>query len=99
MGAQLLDKLYQCGFISKTTTLEEVVKGMSVSAIARRRLPVVLVKMNMAQNVSMADNLVKHGHVRLGPELISDPATVVTRRMEDYVTWRDNSAVRKHIGN
>merc|ERR1712113_1332683 len=35
--AQLLDKLYQCGFISKTTTLEEVVKGMSVSAIARRR--------------------------------------------------------------
>ena len=99
--AQLLDKLYQNGFISKTSNLENVVSspGMSVSAIARRRLPVIMVKMKMAQNVKMATSYVKAGHVRLGPTMISDPATIVTRRMEDFITWRDGSKLRQHIAD
>lgn len=99
--AQLLDKLYQNGFISKTSTLENVVNnpGMSVSAIARRRLPVIMVKMKMAQSVKTATSYVKSGHVRLGPQLISDPATIVTRRMEDFITWRDGSKLRQHIAD
>lgn len=37
---------------------------------------------------------VKHGHVRIGPNVISDPAFLVTRNHEDFITWtekfRDN---------
>ena len=30
-------------------------------------------------------------------DLITDPAYIVTRNMEDYVTWVDTSKIRKHI--
>ena len=72
---------------------------MSASSICRRRLPIVMVKSNMAQTSRMASDLVKHGHVRIGPELISDPATIVTRRMEDFITWRDSSSIKTTIAN
>ena len=96
--AQLLDKLYQCGFIKKTSNLEDVLR-LSASKICQRRIPVVMVSMNMAQSVSVASNMVKEGHVRLGPELISDPATLVTRKMEDFLTWRDTSKINVHRAN
>lgn len=53
----------------------------------------------MAQNVNVASNMVKEGHVRLGPELVSDPAILVTRKMEEYLTWRDTSKLRGHIAD
>lgn len=33
----------------------------------------------------------------MGVDLITDPAYIVTRSMEDYVTWVDTSKIRKHI--
>lgn len=29
----------------------------------------------------------QHGHVRVGPSIVKDPAFIVTREVEDYVTW------------
>ena len=37
------------------------------------------------------------GHVRVGPDVIKDPAFIVTRNMEDFVTWVDTSAIRKRV--
>ena len=37
------------------------------------------------------------GHVRVGADLVTDPAYLVTRTMEDYVTWVDTSKIKKHI--
>lgn len=33
----------------------------------------------------------------MGVDLITDPAYLVTRSMEDYVTWVDTSKIKKHI--
>ena len=33
----------------------------------------------------------------MGVDLVSDPAYMVTRDMEDYVTWVDTSKIKKHI--
>ena len=35
--------------------------------------------------------------MRVGVDLISDPAFLVTRDMEDYVTWVDTSKIKQHI--
>jgi singapore isolate B (sub-type 7) whole genome shotgun sequence assembly, scaffold_1 len=35
--------------------------------------------------------------VRVGTDLVTDPAYLVTRTMEDYVTWVDTSKIKKHI--
>lgn len=45
----------------------------------RRRLPVVMVRSHMAENLKAATKFVEHGHVRVGPELIMDPAFLVPR--------------------
>ena len=35
--------------------------------------------------------------MRVGTDLVTDPAYLVTRTMEDYVTWVDTSKIKKHI--
>lgn len=37
------------------------------------------------------------GHVRVGPDVVSDPAFLVTRAMEDYVTWVDQSRIKRAV--
>ena len=35
--------------------------------------------------------------MRVGTDLVTDPAYLVTRTMEDDVTWVDTSKIKKHI--
>ena len=70
---------------------------ISVSRFCRRRLPLVMIRNKMAQTLQAAVKFVEQGHVRVGPELVTDPAYLVTRRLEDYVTWTDVSAIKKQV--
>jgi U3 small nucleolar ribonucleoprotein protein IMP3 len=56
-----------------------------------------MVKLHMTERVSDASKFVEQGHVRVGPEVITDPAFLVTRNMEDFVTWTDTSKIRRHV--
>lgn len=51
----------------------------------------------MAENLKNATLLIEHGHVRVGPKVIKDPAFLVSRTLEDFVTWVDGSAIKKHV--
>lgn len=51
----------------------------------------------MSESIKGAVKLIEQGHVRIGPELVTDPALLVTRSLEDFVTWVDNSKIRKHV--
>ena len=70
---------------------------LTVSAFCRRRLPVVLVTLKMAQTVPQAVKLVEQGNVRVGPTIVNDPAFLVTRSFEDLVTWTYGSKIRRTI--
>ena len=37
------------------------------------------------------------GHVRVGPDVVKDPAFLVSRNLEDFVTWVDTSKIKKHL--
>ncbi|KAI5612548.1 U3 small nucleolar ribonucleoprotein IMP3 [Silurus asotus] len=37
--------------------------------------------------------------IRVGPEIVTDPAFLVTRNMEDFVTWVDSSKIKQHVMN
>lgn len=37
------------------------------------------------------------GHVRVGPETVTDPAFHVTKNMEDFVTWVDTSKIKRKV--
>ncbi|XP_041133568.1 U3 small nucleolar ribonucleoprotein protein IMP3 isoform X2 [Polyodon spathula] len=62
-----------------------------------RRLPTIMVKLRMAQNLKTAITFIEQGHVRVGPEIITDPAFLVTRNTEDFVTWVDSSKIKQHV--
>jgi U3 small nucleolar ribonucleoprotein protein IMP3 len=92
----LLEKLYSIGVIPTKKNLA-LCEKVTVSAFCRRRLSVVMVKLRMSQTVKDAVKFIEQGHVRVGPELITDPAFLVTRTMEDFVTWTNSSKIRKHV--
>lgn len=93
---QLLDKLYASGLISSKGSLSQLTRVTTVS-FCKRRLATVLVALKMAQHLEEATTLIQQGHVRVGPEVVTDPAFFVTRTMEDFVTWVDQSKIRRKI--
>ncbi|PHH82552.1 hypothetical protein CDD83_3235 [Cordyceps sp. RAO-2017] len=94
---QLLAKLHDMGVLPSRAKLSGVERGATVSAFARRRLPVVMTRLRMAETVQAATRLVEQGQVRVGVETVTDPAYLVTRATEDFVTWVVGSKVKRNI--
>eukprot|EP00099_Drosophila_melanogaster_P019848 NP_611224.1 uncharacterized protein Dmel_CG4866 [Drosophila melanogaster] len=92
----LLNKLHAMGVSNDQLTLETAAK-ISASHFCRRRLPVIMVKLRMSEHLKAATDLIEHGHVRVGPEMIKDPAFLVSRNLEDFVTWVDGSKIKEHV--
>ena len=44
-----------------------------------------------------AVSYVEQGHIRVGPHLVTDPCYLVTRNMEDFITWSDGSKIKRHV--
>ncbi|KAL1823612.1 hypothetical protein DCAR_0311546 [Daucus carota subsp. sativus] len=96
MTASLLEKLYNMGVIPSRKDLN-LCKNLSVSSFCRRRLSTILVRLKFAEHLKEAITYIEQGHVRVGPETVTDPAFLVTRNMEDFVTWVDTSKIRRKV--
>ncbi|KAI0938964.1 Small subunit (SSU) processome component [Taiwanofungus camphoratus] len=97
MEGALLGKLYDMGVLNSTAKLSDVDNKLSVAAFCRRRLAVVVCTTHMAETVSAAVKFIEQGHVRVGPDMITDPAYLVTRHMEDFITWVDTSKLKRTV--
>ncbi|KAL1991071.1 hypothetical protein VTN49DRAFT_5575 [Thermomyces lanuginosus] len=101
LESEVLDKLWNMGILKKNREqgagLSSVERDVTVSAFCRRRLGVVMVRMGMVESVKTAVTFIEQGHVRVGSEVVTDPAYLVTRSMEDYVTWVDSSKIKRSI--
>eukprot|EP01059_Diplonema_ambulator_P006876 TRINITY_DN1644_c0_g2_i1.p1 TRINITY_DN1644_c0_g2~~TRINITY_DN1644_c0_g2_i1.p1 ORF type:complete len:198 (+),score=61.91 TRINITY_DN1644_c0_g2_i1:40-594(+) len=93
---QLLEKLFSMGVINQKESLSGVDK-LTTASFCKRRLPVVMVKLKMAQTLELAVKYVEQGHVRVGPHQIIDPAYLVPRALEDHVTWTNTSKIKKAV--
>ena len=87
---------FNMGLINAKNSLSTCEK-ISASSFCRRRLPVVMVRMKMSETLREAVTFIEQAHVRVGPDTITDPAFLVTRNLEDFVTWVDSSKIRRHI--
>lgn len=52
---------------------------------------------NMSEYIKNATDLIEQGHVRVGTDVVKDPAFLVSRTLEDFVTWVDSSKIRRHV--
>lgn len=91
-----LQRLYDMAVIPTPKSLVQT-EQLSTASFCRRRLAVVLVRLKMAESVREAATFVEQGHVRVGPNTVTDPAFHVTRHMEDFVTWVDTSKIKRKV--
>lgn len=84
------------GVIPLKKSLAQAAK-VTPSAFCRRRLPIILCRMKFCENLKEATTFVQQGHIRVGTDVITDPAFLVTRQMEDFVQWTDTSKIRKKV--
>lgn len=78
MTDKLLDKLYNMGVLPMKKSLAQC-EALTASAFCRRRLPVVMFRMKFTESIKEAVVFIEQGHIRVGPEVITDPAFLVTR--------------------
>ncbi|KAL2005379.1 hypothetical protein VTN00DRAFT_2590 [Thermoascus crustaceus] len=99
--SEVLEKLWSMGILKQSREqgagLSKVEREVTVSSFCRRRLGVVMVRNGMVETVKAAVTLIEQGHVRVGTEVVTDPAYLVTRNMEDFVTWVDSSKIKRSI--
>lgn len=93
---QLADRMFNLGLINRRNSLEACAK-VTVSNFCRRRLPVVLQSNKWCENVKEATQFVEQGHFQVGNEVVTDPNTLVTRTMEDHISWADSSRIKRKI--
>jgi U3 small nucleolar ribonucleoprotein protein IMP3 len=96
VSVMLLEKLYNMGIIDNKGSLTSA-ENLSVSSLCRRRLAVIMLRVKMSQTLKEAITFIEQGHVRVGPHVVTDPSFLVTRTFEDYVTWVDNSKIKRTI--
>lgn len=70
---------------------------LSVCFYGSRRLATILVRLKFAEHLKEAVTYIEQGHVRVGPQTVTDPAFLVTRNMEDFVTWVDTSKIKRKV--
>ena len=79
----LLEKLFDMGILGTggggRGKLSDIEHKVTVSAFARRRLPVVMTRLRMSEHLTSAIKMIEQGHVRVGTTVITDPAYLVTR--------------------
>ncbi|KAI5950792.1 imp3 [Candida jiufengensis] len=93
----LLEKLYNMGILATKSKISDLENKITVSAICRRRIGVVMCRLKMAETLTDAIKFIEQGHVRVGPNVITDPAYLVTRNLEDYLTWVDSSKIKRNL--
>lgn len=57
----------------------------------------MLVKLRMTQSLKDAVTFIEQGHIKVGPETVTDPSFHVNRDYEDFVTWADTSKIRQKV--
>ena len=79
----MLEKLHDMGLLGAggggKGKLSDVERKITVSAFCRRRLGVVMTRLRMAETVSAANKFIEQGHVRVGTEVVTDSAFLVSR--------------------
>jgi U3 small nucleolar ribonucleoprotein protein IMP3 len=74
----MLEKLYSVGLIKAQTSLLDCDK-IGISSFCRRRLAYLLFKNKYCETIKAAVTFIEQGQIKIGTEVVTDPAFLVTR--------------------
>ena len=92
----LLERLYDLGLIKNKTSLKEI-DEIGISKFCRRRLSVILFRNKYCESIKQAITYIEQGQIQLGTEVTYDPSVMVTRAMEDHISWVKQSKIQRKI--
>ncbi|KAG2374873.1 hypothetical protein C9374_010247 [Naegleria lovaniensis] len=89
-------KLFDMGILDSEAEIETLNK-ITVGRLCRRRISYLLKVLHFAESVRLANMYIQHGHIRIGPEVVRDEAFLVSRNLEDFITWTNKSKIKTTI--
>ena len=92
----LLERLYDLGLIKNKTSLKEI-DEIGISKFCRRRLSVILFRNKYCESIKEGITYIEQGQVQLGTEVVYNPEMLITRTMEDHISWVANSKIKRKI--
>lgn len=91
----LVSRLHAHGLIENKQLVE--CARIRIDNFCERRLPVLVKRMRMCENLRDAVKFVEQGHVCVGNKRIVNSSVLVSRGMDNYVRWADESKIRRTI--
>ncbi|EFC50373.1 predicted protein [Naegleria gruberi] len=89
-------KLFDMGILDSEAEIETL-KKITVGRLCRRRISYLLKVLHFSESVRLANLNIQHGHIRIGPEVVKDEAFLVSRNLEDFITWTNKSRIKSTI--
>lgn len=93
---EILEKTYELGLIKNKGSLLDL-DQIGISKFCRRRLAVIMFRNKYCESIKEAITFIEQGQVRVGLDVITNPAYLVTRTLEDHITWTHTSKIKKKI--
>ncbi|MDI6826012.1 MAG: 30S ribosomal protein S4 [Candidatus Aenigmarchaeota archaeon] len=89
----LIDKLYRMGLLENGANLD-VVLSLTAENLLERRLQTFVSKKNLANTIKHARQLITHGHIAVDGRKIIYPSFIVTRELEDKISFYKGSDLK-----
>ncbi|RLF10712.1 MAG: 30S ribosomal protein S4 [Thermoprotei archaeon] len=87
---QLIEKLVKMNLLPPGATLDDVL-SLTVNDLLERRLQTVVYRKGLAKTIHQARQLITHGHIAIGDQVVSCPGYIVGRDEEDKVCYSPRS--------
>ncbi len=88
---ELLNRLDRLGIL-KNKSLEEVL-AINVEDLLERRLQTIVYRKGLARTIIQARQLITHGNVMLGTNIVNVPSYIVPKGLEDKIRLREGIRV------
>ncbi|RDD52506.1 30S ribosomal protein S4 [Nanoarchaeota archaeon NZ13-N] len=85
-------KLIKYGFIKEGSSLSDVLR-ITVRDVLDRRLQTIVYKKGLARTIKQARQLIVHGHIMVGENVITSPGYLVKRDEEDKISYCSYSPI------
>ncbi|MCP8307639.1 MAG: 30S ribosomal protein S4 [archaeon] len=90
---ELLSSLSKMGIVGIESSLDDVL-GLTVENLLERRLQTVVWKKGIALSPYQSRQMITHGHIMIGDEIVTRPGYIVKREEEEKVKLSESSTLR-----
>lgn len=82
---ELIRRLYKLSLVNEDATLDDVL-SLTVRSVLSRRLQSIVFAKGLAKSMHHARQLIVHGKIKIGDEIVRTPGRIVTREEESKIS-------------